>query len=636
MATGSGYNPRTVQMLGWAGLSDADERARVSVLSRWLRGLDDADPAKTSVRVAIAEVLLDGAFAELERSGDPGADLALAGRFLYAAEQAWSVVSVASETGVVASGEGGGGADLMTGRVRLALDLYNAAVGGLVEALSDRLTAGESSFYVPLPVADASGNQVVCGLTVRGGGEGTWAATAFDRLQPASTIAIEGLRFRHVTDAVGAAIVGVSLPTSAGYPDDVPPSGMGVAATAVVDFEGGGTGLGVGLGAGLAVLTIFDPAAATTTEMWGRRVALSSDYTSPLALITALSRVDLAGRQAMLTPAALEGNTRVYRLEPYDDEKIPVVFVHGLRSSPLTWRDVLNDLRADPEIRARYQFWTFLYPSGLPIPRSAYHLRTQLRAIKDRYDPEGDAPWRGKMVVIGHSMGGVISRANLLDVGARLYESAHRASIEEMDLPDHMREHLREVFYYEPEPDVSRAVFVAAPFRGSDMAESWFASIGRGLTALSAEFREVDRYYRRNNRDKLDPWFARRGRGALTGVGTLALDSPFVKAFEASPMRSGVKYHVIVGDEDGDGDGVVKHWSSYLEGTEEQVDPAWGRVFPRLSGEPYPGMIVVGSGHNAHQSLEGGAAIWRILKRHLAEVDAGGLEVAGERAAQQR
>jgi pimeloyl-ACP methyl ester carboxylesterase len=56
-----------------------------------------------------------------------------------------------------------------------------------------------------------------------------------------------------------------------------------------------------------------------------------------------------------------ESKSGLYLLEPYDPNRIPVVFVHGLLSSGYTWLNVSNAVRADPEIRRRYQVWVFFF-----------------------------------------------------------------------------------------------------------------------------------------------------------------------------------------------------------------------------------------------------------------------------------
>ena len=71
-------------------------------------------------------------------------------------------------------------------------------------------------------------------------------------------------------------------------------------------------------------------------------------------------------------------------VEPYDPNKIPVLMVHGLWSSPMTWMEMFNDLLAYPDIRSNYQFWFYLYPTGEPFWYSANQLRSDLIEVADR------------------------------------------------------------------------------------------------------------------------------------------------------------------------------------------------------------------------------------------------------------
>jgi len=52
----------------------------------------------------------------------------------------------------------------------------------------------------------------------------------------------------------------------------------------------------------------------------------------------------------------------VYFLEPFDSEKIPVVFVHGAGGYPGEWASLIHQLD-----RTRYQPWVFYYPSGFRL-----------------------------------------------------------------------------------------------------------------------------------------------------------------------------------------------------------------------------------------------------------------------------
>ena len=65
-------------------------------------------------------------------------------------------------------------------------------------------------------------------------------------------------------------------------------------------------------------------------------------------------------------------------LEPYDPDRIPVILIHGLTSIPQMWVPTISAIESDPELRGRYQFWVFAYPTGDPIALSALKLRESL------------------------------------------------------------------------------------------------------------------------------------------------------------------------------------------------------------------------------------------------------------------
>ena len=75
-------------------------------------------------------------------------------------------------------------------------------------------------------------------------------------------------------------------------------------------------------------------------------------------------------------------------LRPYQRGKTPVVFVHGLWASPWSWAQMIESLEADAALRDRYQFWTFGYSTGDPIPYSAALLRRDLDEVRRKFDPD--------------------------------------------------------------------------------------------------------------------------------------------------------------------------------------------------------------------------------------------------------
>ena len=107
---------------------------------------------------------------------------------------------------------------------------------------------------------------------------------------------------------------------------------------------------------------------------------LESDLSTPLAYFLSrpemnldTSTLGLLHPEKMLkkpadallgTKAPLKG---LYMVQPYEPGKIPVLMVHGLWSSPISWMEMFNDLRSRREIRDHYQFWFYLYPTGQPF-----------------------------------------------------------------------------------------------------------------------------------------------------------------------------------------------------------------------------------------------------------------------------
>ena len=102
-------------------------------------------------------------------------------------------------------------------------------------------------------------------------------------------------------------------------------------------------------------------------------------------------------------------------IRPFEPGKIPVVMVHGLMSSPLAWIPMLNELLREPDIQQHYQFMLYLYPTGMPVPIAASGLRDSLEEARRQFNPNNADPAFGKMVLVGHSMGGLLSHAIVVE-----------------------------------------------------------------------------------------------------------------------------------------------------------------------------------------------------------------------------
>ena len=317
-------------------------------------------------------------------------------------------------------------------------------------------------------------------------------------------------------------------------------------------------------------LELHDPLVERRVEFNGRSEPLASDLTTPLVYHFARSPLPILQEIGLLDPQWLEKLAGLYMLHPYEPGKIPVVLVHGLRSSPAAWMKVINDLRGDPALRERYQFWLFMYPTGVPFPASAAKLRKGLDELREVIDPEHADPALDRTVLVGHSMGGLISKMMIEESGDEVWKLVGRRPFEELRASDEHREMLRRVFFFEPHPSVARVVFVATPHRGSDLGEQFIGRLADRLIRLPGTLRSTYReLLLQNGADFFTPEI-RKG-GLPSSIDELRPDNPLLRTLARLPIRPGVEVHSIIGQEDPDvpipqgSDGVVAYTSSHLD-----------------------------------------------------------------------
>ncbi|EHJ49151.1 hypothetical protein DFW101_3151 [Solidesulfovibrio carbinoliphilus subsp. oakridgensis] len=353
-----------------------------------------------------------------------------------------------------------------------------------------------------------------------------------------------------------------------------------------------------------AELEVHDPMREDTLAVGDRRMPLEIDLTTPLAFMMQQSP-EPNGLQGMLDPAAWDKLSGLYMLQPYDPEKIPVVFVHGLMSTPATWATVFNGLMGDPELRARYQFWYFRYPTGNPVLYSAAMLRAALDEVRHTFDPNGTNPRFNAMVVVSHSMGGLLAKTLAEDSGTALWDAVSKTPLASLSLSAEDRAAVEKIFFFTHRPYVARMVFVAVPHRGSELALTTIGRIGRALitlpltvlrpvTAVTAALAAA------MGHDKKDA--ARAALPVPTGVDSLSPNSPILRVLASLPLA--VPFHSIIGNEKaadtpGGTDGVVAYASSHLDGAVSEK--------------------IVRSGHSAQDHPLAIREMRRILLLHLGE-----------------
>ena len=255
---------------------------------------------------------------------------------------------------------------------------------------------------------------------------------------------------------------------------------------------------------------------------------------------------------------------------PYRRGKVPVVMIHGLFCSPGDWDAMIAALGAEPGLADRFQFWTFAYDSGDPLPYSASNLRRTLRAARRQLDPDGTDAAFDRTVLVGHSLGGLLSKMMVQGSGDGIWSSLSTHPFSEIQGPPHAVETLRECVFFEPVAEVRRVVFIATPHRGSDLNRGMVLRLGTRIIRLPDP---LEAAYRSLLRSNPPDFFAARFRDHLpTSVDALELNSPILTAIQALGIRPGVPYHSIIARRPGrESDGLVPFASAHLEGAASEL-----------------------------------------------------------------
>jgi pimeloyl-ACP methyl ester carboxylesterase len=356
-------------------------------------------------------------------------------------------------------------------------------------------------------------------------------------------------------DGIGAPLVAVRHLTPQKASELLAPPAIYYGVTGFAEFEGS-----------RCILSIKDPLAAETVTVEGRGYPMAANFTAALAMGLAREKPQKLGFVRLLRPQEYASTFRVARMEPYNPNKTVVLVIHGLMDTPVTWVPLLNDLRSDKDIRRNYQFWFYSYPSGYPYPYSALILRQELDAIEKKF------PLRRKMVLIGHSMGGCISRTLITDTGNKVWMEAFGTPPEKTEIPAESKRLLEEAIILKHRQEIGRVIFMSVPHRGSDLASNWIGRIGSMLVKTPSKLITIGQTVRQNM--KPDP-AALQLKRFPNSVDTLAPNNRFVVAINKVPITPGIPYYTIVGDRGrGDSpnssDGVVPYWSSHLDGARSE------------------------------------------------------------------
>lgn len=423
---------------------------------------------------------------------------------------------------------------------------------------------------------------------------------SFDEFLLADALTVKGFRYRHRQSGLGVPLVGVRENQGREAVESFyPPEGFFESVTAVLHFE-------VWEDEPTALLSLHDPLLHREIEIGGLKVPLAADFTAPYALLlerAELSKLSIQGVLDIEKAALRQG---IFMIEPYDPDKIPVLMVHGLKSSAHIWAELTNDLNGDPALRRTYQIWHYLYPTGLPYLYSGQVLRDKLEEVRRVFDPTGKHAAMQSIVVIAHSMGGLLAKTLVSSSGHRLWDAIATVPPERfVGKPRHVRAFSRG-FFFEPLPYIDRVIFISTPHRGSRVATALVGRLSAALVELPEAIRETYARVTEANWDFIRPEIRKLlASGGLSSIRALSPRHRSLQALADAPIDPSVKVHTIIGDRDTitgdpevDSDGVVTHESAHIEGAASE--------------------ITVPSKHDAYAHPLTILEIKRILKEHLA------------------
>ncbi len=323
----------------------------------------------------------------------------------------------------------------------------------------------------------------------------------------------------------------------------------------------------------------FDPYRHDAVTLHGQRVPLAANFTAPYGLWLAESGFASQSLRSMLGREHGIDRPHLYLMQPFDPQRRIILMLHGLASSPEAWVNVANEIMGDEVLRQHYQIWQVYYPTNMPIAWNREQIQDLVERTLRHFDPSGNAPASSRMVLVGHSMGGVIGRLLVSSSGDALWDrfmADRRPGSAE-------RARLQPLLRFQPLPQVDRAVFIAAPQRGTPMAGGWLGRlVGRlvrlPLTVLEGFGDALQDLAGGRQEDGKPPTLP-------TSIDNLRDTDPFIRAAADLPLSPRVRYNTIIARRDPkvalaeSNDGLVPYASAHMPGAEsEKVITSWHSV----------------------------------------------------------
>lgn len=424
----------------------------------------------------------------------------------------------------------------------------------------------------------------------------------YDDLIPAIDVPLDLIDKRTVMPGLGVPVVGVIPANEASkIKGSVPVNARGTVRTltAIMEFPEGKDRK--------PIMRLISRPLQDKVKVGSLNYQLAGDASASLEIYWNLTGAKEWRFMGLLNPVKLRDVMGLSCMEQYDPKRIPVILTHGLASDPTTFTLLVNRLVNNPDIAKNYQFWFFGYPTGVAWTITSDIYRKSLTEVRRRVDPDKKNKNWDRMVVVGHSMGGLITHYSQCEDSWRMLETvltpeAQQKYLGEGHAHDKMKteegQKMHDMYFFDP-VKAARVIYLATPHRGAPLASYRIVEFFRQLIGFPEKLLKETAKIVTLNEDVflLDPssladWY--------TSVNQLDAESTSIQGLAKMKVRD-VPTHSIIGDRGkGDtpesSDGIVPYWSSHLPfGTED----------------------IVPTGHSVQAIPETADVMERILLEHL-------------------
>ncbi len=398
----------------------------------------------------------------------------------------------------------------------------------------------------------------------------------FEDVIPAADVPLVSLEERYTEPGIGVPVVGIIPAHRMESLDDghfrMSPRGTVLMLTAVLRFPSGRT----------PELVLIPRYEINTVRVGCYEYQLAADWSAALEMYWNLTRIRKDRWLGLFRPQEIRSTTGLFSIQPYNPGRIPVILTHGLASSASTFDNLVNRLVSDPVIRRNYQFWYFNYPTGLAWTISAREYRQTIENLRSEVDPQRKNRNWDNMVVVGHSMGGLITHYsqceepwNLLR-GSPIPLKLLREEYRDKPFLNQELESLRKDYFFHP-IKAGLVVYMATPHRGAPLAQYYLVTALTKLVTLPKTLLEEAYNIATLQEDTmlLNPeeaylWF--------TSIHQLDPESYSIRGLQGLKVRN-AQTHSIIGDRGCSdcphcSDGVVPYWSSHIDWGTQTIVPA--------------------------------------------------------------